>query len=177
MSLSVSFYLSILFSISPSPCHWPHCHGLLFLFVLSISPLISSISARCVFIHVCSDVPIWDLGRTFLWQCHSHLPLWPDLQSLQARIQSGIFWMCDDISAERFKKEEISLTLINLMGRLSPHKRQNLYPRSSAWLFKSCLQHSRCLQRINPTDFDDPPFQKKKYSIYFGVFYAWTVTV
>ncbi len=106
-----------------------------FKFVLSIAPLISPISARRVFIHVCSDVPAWDWGRTFLWQCHSRSALRPELQSHQARILSGIFWICDDISAQTFRREEISLPLISLMGRLSPRNRQSLCPKRCPGLF------------------------------------------
>lgn len=149
--LCLSQHLSIYLSLSVF--HHLPATGLIvatffFKFVLSISPLISPISARRVFIHVCSDVPAWDWGRTFLWQCHSRSALWPELQSHQARIQSGIFWICDDISAERFRREEISLSLINLMGRLSPHNRQSRCPKCSPFFFM-CLFNPQNLQQQN----------------------------
>lgn len=49
--------------------------------------------------------PFGDSGGTFLWQRHSRSALWPDLKSHQAEIQSGIFRICDDISAERLRRE------------------------------------------------------------------------
>lgn len=85
--------------------------------IISISHLISPVSGRRrIFLCVCSDVPVWDRAGTFLWRCHSRSALWPRLQSHQARIWSGIFHICEDILAERFRGEEISLLLISLMG-------------------------------------------------------------
>lgn len=138
-------------SLSSSYCHWPHCHGPL----PPTSPLVSSTSPCLVSIHVCSDVPIWDSDRTFLWQCHSHSALWPDPQSHQARIRSGVFRICGDIPAERFRGETTASDQLN--GEIfSPTSVEISPPESCPWLLfvfnlqipqqTECSLLSKCLR-------------------------------
>lgn len=90
----ISLFLSLASLLKPSFCSFH-----LFSHLLS-SPLMSSFMLTLMFLF---GIQAW----TFPWQCRSRLALLPDLQSHQGKMQSWKFWIYNDMSTVRFRRENL----------------------------------------------------------------------